>query len=93
MHLFLCFLPIFAHPPIRLVNDFMRKPIDAIYEYLYEAVDPDESKKRLDNILDFVIRLRHSFVDNDKPVSAMDVNREILEIARREGLRVERVEL
>ena len=71
----------------------MRKPIDAIYEYLYEAGDPDESKRRLDGILDFVIRLRHSYVDNDKPKSAMDVNSEILEIAEREGLRVERVEL
>ena len=35
----------------------MIKPVNAIYDYLYEAEDMDESKKRLEQILDFTIRL------------------------------------
>lgn len=66
----------------------MKKVIDAIYEYLYDTTDPDDCKVRLDRVLEFVIRLRHSFVDNDKPMSAVGVNKEILRIAELEGLRI-----
>lgn len=71
----------------------MKKAIDAIYEYLYDVEDPDECKRRLDNVLEFVVSLHHSFVDNDKPKSAVDVNRDILRIAENEGLRVSYIDV
>jgi len=75
-----------------VVMCFMNKAINAIYEYV-NADEPDECKRRLDAMVDFIIRLRHSYVDNDKPVSACDVNMEILRIAELEGLRVKTVEV
>ena len=63
------------------------KVISAIYEYV-NAVDPDDVKKRIDKVLDFNIRLRHSYVDNDKKMSVQDVNMEILHVAEQSGLRV-----
>ena len=70
----------------------LNKVINAIYEYV-NADEPDECKRRLDNMVDFIIRLRHSYIDNDKPVSAFDVNMEILRAAELAGLRVEYVEV
>ena len=63
--------------------------------YVNAADDPDECKKRLDNMLDFIIRLRHSFVDADKPkpVSKHELNMEILRRAELNELRVGYVEL
>ena len=88
---FLCFshvvMCIPASSPIQfmvvknMLNKY-NKAINAIYEYVY-AADPDECKKRIENILDFNIRLRHSYVDNDKqiPVSNYDINMKILQAA------------
>ena len=63
------------------------KVINAIYEYV-NAENPDEVKHRIDKVLDFNIRLRHSYVDNDKPQSVSDVNKEILRIAELKDLHV-----
>ena len=72
----------------------MKKVIDAVYNYLYDVTNPDDCKKRLDNVLDFVIRLRHSFVDNDKQRSTNDdINKQILQEAEQKGLTVKHVEL
>lgn len=71
----------------------MNKAINAVYEYVNEAVDPDECKRRLDLMVDFIIRLRHSYVDMDKPMSDHDVNMELLRVAETEGLRVAFVDL
>jgi len=60
-------------------NDY-GKFVDAVYSYV-TVDDPDETKRRINNVLDFVIRLRHSYVDNDKCVSVSDVNAEILRVA------------
>jgi len=67
--------------------------VDNVYNYLVSCDDPDKCKERIDKVLEFVIRLRHSYVDNDKPKSSMEINDEILEIAKRSGLRVGYVEL
>ena len=63
------------------------KVINAIYEYV-TADSPDEVKRRIENVLDFNINLRHSYVDNDKPMSVQDVNMEILRMAELKDLRV-----
>ena len=63
------------------------KVINAIYEYV-NADSPDEVKRRIENVLDFNINLRHSYVDNDKPMSVQDVNMEILRMAELKDLRV-----
>ena len=66
--------------------------VNSIYDYICDD-DKAECKQRLDSVVDFVVRLRHSYIDNDKPKSSMDVNREILDIALKSGLRVSHVEL
>ena len=73
----------------------MNEAINAIYRYVNDADDPDECKVRLDNMLDFVIRLRHSFVDNDKPkpTSNYDINMEIFRRAELNELKIGFVEL
>ena len=65
--------------------------IDGAYGYLLDVDDPDECKKRLDDMVDFMVRLRHSFVDNDKqrPVSSKhELNMEILHRATLNDLSV-----
>jgi len=61
--------------------------INSIYGYI-DADDPDTVKSHLDAVVDFVIRLRHSYVDNDKPMSTCDLNTAILRSAELDGLRV-----
>lgn len=72
---------------------FLKDVIDSVYEYLYDAPNPDDCKKRLDKVLEFVIRLRHTFVDNHKQQTVQDVNKEIMDIAALEGLYLSWVEL
>jgi len=64
------------------------KAINGIYNYLYDAENPMESKQRLDKMVNFIIDLRHSYVDNDKPMSTYDVNMEILRQAELKSLKV-----
>ena len=68
--------------------------INAIYSYIDES-DPDKCKQCIDKALEFIIRLRHSYVDNDKPkpVSNYDINQEIIRQADLAGLRVGYVSL
>lgn len=74
------------------MNKF-NKAINAIYDYVYDD-DPDECKKRIEHILDFNIRLRHSYVDNDKPKSNVEIKvEEILRCADLAGLRADYVSL
>ena len=68
----------------------MKRVVDEIYRYV---LSDDMSVERINNVLDFVIGLRHSYVDNDKPMSSMQVNMEILRIAEYEGLRVHVVDI
>jgi len=60
--------------------DKFNKAVNAIYDYVY-SVDPNVCKKNIDQMLMFIIRLHHSFVDNDKPSSNFDVNMNILRLA------------
>ena len=62
--------------------------LNSIYSYVNEASDPAECKKCLDKVLDFAIRLRQSYVDNDKPVTSNELNEKILRQADMIGLRV-----
>jgi len=73
------------------MNKF-NKAVNAIYDYVY-AVDPDECKTRIEQMLNFNIRLRHSFVDNDKPSTNFDVNMEILRLADVGELKVSEVQI
>lgn len=66
---------------------------NCIYSYLNASDDPDECLRRLDCVLNFVIRLRHSYVDNDKPMSSQEVNMDIVHQAELVGLKVKYVEL
>lgn len=68
------------------MNKF-NKVVNSVYEYI-DADDPDDCKKHLENVLEFVIRLRHSYVDNDKPMSSQDVNIMILRKALEADLKV-----
>lgn len=67
--------------------------VDAVYGYVCDHSDPDECKRRLDKTVDFVIRLRHSYVDNDRPKTNQEVNQEIYDIAVKSGLGIGYVKL
>jgi len=58
----------------------MDKVKNVIYEYLNEPDDAEECLKRLDELVVFVIEMRHSYVDCDKPrsMSRVDVDMMIL---------------
>ena len=69
----------------------MKEVIDEIYKWINSPDDMQVCKQRIDELLRFVIGLRHSWVDADKPMSVVDVNNYILEVAQYEGLRVAHV--
>ena len=67
--------------------------VDGIYNYL-DVPNPDDRKQLLLDLVDFTVRLHNSWMDNDKPKTSWDseqqqVNSRILEVARKENLRVQ----
>ena len=62
--------------------------VNAVYSYVNEADSSDECLNCLNNALEFMIRLRHSYVDNDKPKTNLEINEELLKRADLVGLRV-----
>ena len=66
--------------------------VDGIYNYL-DVPNPDDQKQLLLDLVYFTVRLHNSWMDNDKPKTSWDseqqqVNSKILEVARKENLRV-----
>lgn len=58
-----------------LFQDF----VNAAYRYL-EAGD---TRVQLDRMIEFVVGLHHSYVDNDKPVSSVDVMERVVDVVVR----------
>lgn len=64
---------------------------NVVYSYVNEADDADECVDRLNKALEFVIGLRQSYVDNDKPCSNIFVNGVIKQLEDAGELKVDGV--